>query len=210
MSEKRCSKCESLKPVAEFHRKSDTSDGYRDHCKQCRSAYETPQWYKRNKAAINRRAAEWRASHRERNLEYLRRWALTYPDRKRQGDHLSYLKHKEKRQEFERTPARRLHNSQNGKNQRAARLARKGAAVEAITVSQWSDVKSSYANMCAYCLDRPVILTMDHVQPLASGGEHVLENIVPSCKSCNCSKSKRSLLMFLVDRRSEQMATGGV
>jgi 5-methylcytosine-specific restriction endonuclease McrA len=39
---------------------------------------------------------------------------------------------------------------------------------------------------CVYCGDRAT--TADHVRPLSSGGRHVIENLVPACRSCNSSK----------------------
>lgn len=38
-----------------------------------------------------------------------------------------------------------------------------------------------------------VSLTMDHVIPLSRGGDHSIDNIVPSCFSCNASKGNKLL-----------------
>jgi 5-methylcytosine-specific restriction endonuclease McrA len=45
-------------------------------------------------------------------------------------------------------------------------------------------------------------LTMDHIVPLISGGWHDICNIVPACMDCNCKKNKKSLVMFLYERRN--------
>ena len=44
--------------------------------------------------------------------------------------------------------------------------------------------------ICHYCQNRfpPSQLTMDHIVPLARGGESTKGNIVPSCKTCNQEK----------------------
>lgn len=41
--------------------------------------------------------------------------------------------------------------------------------------------------VCFYC-ESPDNLTLDHVIPLARGGQHTRDNLVAACWSCNCSK----------------------
>ncbi len=43
---------------------------------------------------------------------------------------------------------------------------------------------------CHYCKGKfpPKELTMDHVVPVARGGQSVKSNVVPSCKKCNAEK----------------------
>lgn len=55
--------------------------------------------------------------------------------------------------------------------------------------SAWWKRKRS-DGICHYCKRRfkPAELTMDHVIPLARGGESTRENIVPCCKDCNTKK----------------------
>lgn len=44
-----------------------------------------------------------------------------------------------------------------------------------------------FGNCCAYCgSDGP--LHLDHVEPLARGGLHTPDNLVPACQRCNLSK----------------------
>jgi 5-methylcytosine-specific restriction endonuclease McrA len=69
-----------------------------------------------------------------------------------------------------------------------------------ITNDQWLELKEQYFHRCAYC-NQKKFLTVDHIIPLSGGGKHEVENIVPSCKPCNCSKQAHSLLVFLYRRR---------
>lgn len=48
---------------------------------------------------------------------------------------------------------------------------------------------------CQYCGDVPpkVILHVDHITPVASGGSNVIDNLVTSCSSCNLGKGAREL-----------------
>jgi 5-methylcytosine-specific restriction endonuclease McrA len=51
---------------------------------------------------------------------------------------------------------------------------------------EWTRLCEEYQS-CAYCGEvKP--LTQDHVQPLARGGGHTIENVVPACVSCNAKK----------------------
>jgi 5-methylcytosine-specific restriction endonuclease McrA len=44
--------------------------------------------------------------------------------------------------------------------------------------------------ICHYCEQKfkPTDLTMDHLVPLARGGQSVKNNLVPACKECNAKK----------------------
>jgi 5-methylcytosine-specific restriction endonuclease McrA len=61
------------------------------------------------------------------------------------------------------------------------------------------------ADPCAYCGSR-VDLTVDHIDALAAGDQHVPENLAAACRSCNASKKERPLLLFLLERAEEQPA----
>jgi len=63
------------------------------------------------------------------------------------------------------------------------------------TAEEFEAVKEFFDYSCAYC-GKQVALTVDHVVPLASGGSNNIENIVPACLSCNCSKGSREMLSW--------------
>ena len=58
------------------------------------------------------------------------------------------------------------------------------------TVDWWEVLLARFEYRCAYCR-RKVKMTMDHVIPLARGGKHIPDNIVPACESCNYRKRDR-------------------
>jgi 5-methylcytosine-specific restriction endonuclease McrA len=73
-----------------------------------------------------------------------------------------------------------------------ARARATGAEGDGITVAEWEELCEKFGHACAYCgAARP--LTIDHVVPLSRGGRHERANILPACKSCNCSKNRASL-----------------
>lgn len=60
--------------------------------------------------------------------------------------------------------------------------------------------KQDFDFCCAYCNDRPIFLTIDHVTPRSQGGTNHPNNLLPACKSCNESKGSRSLLTWYTPR----------
>ncbi len=65
------------------------------------------------------------------------------------------------------------------------------------TAKQWVDKRNEYDQRCAYCFRKPKRLTLDHVVPLIRGGSNAIENCVPACRSCNCSKGPKDLKEWL-------------
>lgn len=57
-----------------------------------------------------------------------------------------------------------------------------------ITLESVEAVFRKFDNRCAYCGAKGE-LHRDHVVPVALGGPHIIENIVPACRSCNASKA---------------------
>lgn len=47
-----------------------------------------------------------------------------------------------------------------------------------------------FERQCAYCRNSPAV-HLDHIMPLAKGGEHKIENLAPACARCNQSKNAR-------------------
>lgn len=79
---------------------------------------------------------------------------------------------------------------------RAKQLAAPGMG---ISQQQRSELIAAACGICAYCnAHRP--LTLDHIVPLATGGEHDIENAAAICRRCNSAKRTKSLLRFLCDR----------
>ena len=63
---------------------------------------------------------------------------------------------------------------------------------EVLTFSQWQQVLDSYGHRCAYCGVKSDHLTVDHVIPVARGGQDTMANVVPACQHCNCSKGAKT------------------
>jgi len=59
-----------------------------------------------------------------------------------------------------------------------------------LTIEQWEEIKKCFDNKCAYC-GKENKLEQEHFIPLSGGGEYTINNIIPACKSCNCSKNNK-------------------
>jgi len=87
------------------------------------------------------------------------------------------------------------------KAQMAKRRARKrNATICDLTCEQWVATLERFGHRCAYCY-RPLLKpTQDHIIPLAAGGNHTMDNIVPACRQCNASKENKSLWEWAATR----------
>ena len=72
--------------------------------------------------------------------------------------------------------------------------------MDTITKSDWMNICQKYDNCCAYCNGK-VPLELDHIIPITKGGLHIVENIVPACKSCNSRKGNRDATEVFPDWR---------
>lgn len=70
-----------------------------------------------------------------------------------------------------------------------ARLKRERARARELRQTPWWRERIS-RGLCHYCEQKfpPEKLTLDHVVPLARGGESTRGNCVPACEDCNRSK----------------------
>lgn len=61
------------------------------------------------------------------------------------------------------------------------------------TAKDWRETKLEFNNCCAYCgKEKP--LTQDHFIALSKKGEYTVNNIIPSCQSCNSSKGNKDFV----------------
>lgn len=71
-----------------------------------------------------------------------------------------------------------------GRNKKRS-LAKGGKAT--LTITEWIDILRSSEGYCHYC-NKQVgfnMLTLEHVKPVAHGGDTTKENVVAACMDCN-------------------------
>lgn len=74
---------------------------------------------------------------------------------------------------------------------------RYGSIIEVVTDADIEDIWARFNYACAYCENADAPLTIDHLIPVADGGAHSKENLVPACLSCNSRKRTLSVDEFL-------------
>lgn len=55
------------------------------------------------------------------------------------------------------------------------------------------DIYAKHLFRCLYCGARPDELVIDHIVPVAMGGDSQDRNLAPACRDCNLSKRAKSL-----------------
>ena len=173
-----CSQCDLRLPISEFHKDRTATGGRRAKCKKCRID-NVKGWYQDNK-------------ERQAGKEKKRR--LANPEKYTEKESLRYIKDREKRIGLATEHSHR-------------RKARKLKTVIDKGISKKS-LKKIFGTQCFYCkkeMDFSIgvgrkfnknMATIEHLIPLARGGEHTWENTVLACRHCNISKNAKSIEEF--------------
>lgn len=198
-----CTKCGTEKPLSEFGRDKNRSDGLNPWCKACNAA-NARRW---RGADLDRAKATQRASYqrnRESRIAHVHEYAQQHKVEVSALHRKQYQRTREHR--LERAREYRLANPVAvaeakwramekkpdlyraiGQAKSARRYARlRGALVVPFTREQLADKMAYWGNRCWVC-GKPME-QVDHVKPLAKGGPHVLANLRPICRSCNRKK----------------------
>ena len=151
-------------------------------------------WADRNREKIAASCREYRKNNPEKRRATCKRWENAHPeDRKRlrrEGMRRAYRKNPDKFRE-----AAKSYMLSKGKDyvswighRRRARKA--NAPGNGLRPDEWQSLCAQYDHRCAYC-GKPSRLEREHVVPLIRGGHDDVNNIVPSCRSCNASKGTK-------------------
>jgi hypothetical protein len=139
-----------------------------------------------------------RALNPEKHRQSSRRWAEANPEKIRENNRAWRDRNTEKCREW----ARRWNNENREKvrayvrNRKAIKRAGDACALVPLVAEHRRKRFALFSNRCAFCgvdakhprnhgLEK---LTEEHVLALSKGGIHESANIIPACKSCNCSK----------------------
>jgi len=141
--------------------------------------------YKENIKKERLRTKLWKKNNRERVIAYRKQY---------NDEHKEYYKEYYKNLSKEVKEKRNIY-SKNFKMENRdkyikyaqIRRAKKKLLSHTLTVEQWEKIKKAFINKCAYC-GQELQLEQEHFIPLSKGGEYTHNNIIPACKSCNCSK----------------------
>lgn len=192
MSRKVCTDCRIEKSCEDFARHPNGLHGRQARCRSCYSRWmkahraqnlelyrgrdrlrraANPEKYKQRdlkrcqvperRRANAKRARRWYLQNRERTVAAAAAWAKEHPDR-------------------------------NAELRSNIKAKRRGAGGPGLKWGEWPQILECFGHRCAYCLHHTSVvgkLQQDHVIPLARGGTHCAENIVPACSRCNRRKA---------------------
>lgn len=208
-----CNKCKKEKPLTpEFwHRHKYNSDGFKGMCKECRNEDKRIH-YQKNKDRIIEYQHKHYEENRERRIAHQKEYYYNNKENGRANSLAYYHRNKEKYaklkkkywqekkdvlSEYQKRWAKENREKVRLREQR--KYARRKSLPATLTEEQWMKIKRDFNHCCAYCsiTEREhlkifgELLHQEHFIPLSKGGEYSHNNIIPSCRSCNCSKSDK-------------------
>lgn len=170
---KSCAKCGTWRLLSDF---AITRGKHHSYCKPCKRAYDKAR-YRNDPEHRQRtidRANTWQAANYERAEARWRDWRVKNRDRKNETERKRRLK----------DPERNRLIAVNRAQRRRKWLHAGGSFV--VTLAELASIRRS---PCFACGARDNI-QVDHVIPVARGGQHRIGNLMPLCQHCNVSKGK--------------------
>ena len=187
-----CTKCGEEKPLDKFNRRKLSADGLESRCRDCARAY-----YVANRARILERSKEYRVENREairaqkaahyaENREEILTWHRSHHAENREArnakDRAYRAEHRERLRALSRA-YREARPDVTWESDYRTRCRKYG--VEAVIAPfTREELIARYGNACHHC-GGPFEHLDHHPVPVALGGEHSLDNCVPSCGPCN-------------------------
>ena len=202
---KLCSKCRETLPVSEFPKSAKSKDGLGWYCRQCKrlarsresrdrkpterdlekSRARSAAWRSDNAAAIKKYKDEYRSKNSEKISAYDRQYRDDNSERL-----LSQARGRSSKWRSENPDKARMKDGRR-------RALKKSSFVENVDVSRVYEISGGGCFVCGESIDKslkfpnPMSLTLEHVIPLALGGEHSYANCSVSHYRCNASKGAR-------------------
>lgn len=198
-STKRCTKCDAVRPLTEFHRKPTYTGGYHTWCKFCVSAYNKAYKAKNRERLMAADRARYWANKEEYSEKAKRRYRENPESAKRRA--------KERRATYPERLAdeQRRYRERNQDKRRLARARRRAAKKNGDAPGRprrehrvlWQ-MYDSQGGLCAYC-EEPLFgnFHLEHMIPLSRGGAHDWMNLALACPTCNMRKGERTVEEFM-------------
>jgi 5-methylcytosine-specific restriction endonuclease McrA len=215
MYQKICRICRKLKNETEFHKASTSADKLDGRCKSCASKLHKEYWIKNREREI-KRCTEYRKNNPEKRKMIQKRWRLNNPEKCRELAMNAYYRNREKclkrmakwrennKELFNKICKEyRINNKDKIDHRKKIRAYLERGAEGSHTIQEWKDLLEVYGGRCARC-GRKEDLTKDHIIPISRGGSSNIDNIQPLCRSCNSSKSTKSI------RYNQTLCTGQI
>jgi len=189
-----CIHCDCWKSLEEYYKKPSAADGHASFCKECTSTYSSG-YYQSRREEIQAIQAKYRREHKEKEQARHHRQYEEDRDRLLAYRRKYYQEHKDEWAARGRKLLREKPEvfRERCRRRRALKL---GATTEPVNEKAIYE-RDGY--QCVYC-GATDNLSLDHVEPLSTGGAHNEQNLVVACQSCNSSKGAKSLEDWLAYR----------
>lgn len=191
-----CTYCRVDLPVEAFNKRPARPKGYFSRCKVCvreTTRERRAKHYQANKERLLARQLAYAIAHRDAEAARARAWREANPEKVYELNQDYYWNNAERLRAYAVDYARNHPEQTQARNRRRKAVER--AATGNVTATEWAAIVEAYNGACVYC-GATERLTQDHVVPLAAGGTHSPDNVVPACLSCNCSKGARPVEAF--------------
>jgi 5-methylcytosine-specific restriction endonuclease McrA len=149
-------------------------------------------YYAANRERVIERTAAYQRAHPEQARAYQRAARVRHRDRYLPKVRERSAAWREQNREKDRAASKRWRDENRDafraiQHRRRARLR---GSEGSYTAEEWQELKARYNHRCLCCgrQEPEIVLTVDHVVPIALGGANVIANLQPLCLSCNCSK----------------------
>jgi 5-methylcytosine-specific restriction endonuclease McrA len=174
-----CTKCQQRLPKKEFHKDKTASGGLRAKCKKCRTDH----------------VKGWYADNRERQAtrELVRR--RSNPDKYAEKESQRYKRDKSKRLILA-TEHAHLRKARKKKTKTERGISKKSLMKKYGTKCHYCGKEMDFSNAEGRKFNRNMA-TIEHIIPLAKGGEHTFANTVLACRHCNLSKNAKTVEEFI-------------
>jgi 5-methylcytosine-specific restriction endonuclease McrA len=183
---KRCSKCGETKPYSAFYRRKEGTLGLTSQCRACKCASD-----KRTPEERNARATAYYWANKPKRQQYVKanRHLFRAQSRRRRADPEARARINAAAREKRRGNAEYLAKARMYVARREA--LKREAFVEDIDPLV---VLERHDGICGICGDDvdPLRFDVDHIVPLARGGEHSYRNTQPAHPSCNYRKGAKA------------------
>jgi 5-methylcytosine-specific restriction endonuclease McrA len=208
---KTCTKCGKKLPATSeyFNSEKKSKDGLKYRCKDCYKEYriankerrneQMEKWRRENKDHERKRAKEYYQEHKKHLIEYAKKYRQENSELAKKSFETWKQKNKEyfknyrqinRERRRKQTNAWRQNNPEKTIIHKQNRRANERKVQANYTIEQLKSAREYFDNKCAYC-GKEKKLEQDHFIPLSKGGEYTINNIVPTCRSCNSSKGTK-------------------
>lgn len=194
ITEKRCTKCGEIKPLSDYYKDKRKTLGVYPACKLCHLKTDSESYY-RNRDARLAQKKEYHKSYlkidhaKELKKTRDKKYRQTHKDQIRERDRAYKKTIPNKIYEYNKKYTAKPHVKMLRRFYADTRRSRIKNLKSDLTWRQWLMILSMFVYRCAYCGKETDDLQKDHFIPLTRGGGLTIDNIVPACKNCNCSKN---------------------